>query len=297
MIFIINSFQKQQDFGNLIFDENFSTNVIDESKWTKVVNENSHIEELQYYSDSDQNAYIQENQMYIVARKEQHDKYIYTSARLNTQDKYMFKYGKFEIIAKLPVGLGTWPAIWLYSRDDTYQEIDIMESVGVTPNTVFFSVHSSGNFDDKKDHHGTSKKIKNLDQQFHKYSVEWTPQHIYGFVDDKKYFSLRKVDIKSKYWHFDKEMYIILNLAVGGNWAGSGGICSDCFPQQFIIQSVKVFEYIGSFTPDTLSFTNICILSIVLGIILIIIIVAIFYGICHNNHQKYTALPNQKTEV
>ncbi|CAL6041514.1 family_16 glycosylhydrolase [Hexamita inflata] len=257
MIFIFSSFMKQQDFGNLMFEDNFSTQNITDSKWTRIVNNNSHIEELQYYSDSDKNTYTLLNQQYIVARKEQQQQFNYTSARLTTKEKYMFKYSKFEIIAKLPVGLGTWPAIWLYSRDDTYQENDTMESVGVTPNTVFFSVHSSGNFDDKKDHHGSSKKIKKMDQQFHKYSVEWTPQHIYGFVDDQKYFSLRKVDIQQKYWHFDKEMYIILNLTVGGNWAGSGGICSDCFPQQFIIQSVKVFEYIGSFTPDTLSYSNI----------------------------------------
>ncbi|CAL6057407.1 glycoside_hydrolase family 16 protein [Hexamita inflata] len=208
--------------------------------------------------------------LHIVAQKENLGSLAYTSAKLITANTQYFTYGRFDIRAKLPTGAGTWPAIWLVSEDDTYQEIDIMESWGSDPGKVYFAVHSSNNFTDENDHHGTNLQVNDLESSFHVYSVEWTPNHIYGFVDDVKYFSLFKSDIKRKYWHFDKGMYIILNLAV----IATDGIC-DCFPQEMLVDFVKVYKYIGSEQTNKIISGVVvsvcCVLIIIISVLVIVI--------------------------
>ncbi|CAL6058066.1 glycoside_hydrolase [Hexamita inflata] len=237
-----------QIFGKLMFSDNFTQNIIDSSKWSQIVVSNPYNGELQYYTNSSANAFINNDSLCIRALKQQLGSKNYTSAKLTTQNTKLFKYGKFEITAKLPIGLGTWPAFWLFSpnrADLLYSEIDFMEAVGAVPNKVWFSVHSNYGTADKKEHHTAGTQIEDINGQFHTYSVHWTPEYIKGLVDGKIYFQLHKKDIEKQYWHFDQEMFLILNLAVGGSWGGYAGICTDCFPQEIIVKSVNVYEYVG----------------------------------------------------
>ncbi|CAL6057957.1 family_16 glycosylhydrolase [Hexamita inflata] len=197
MQYIITFTMCKTEFGELIFSDEFDLDGDPDSrKWARDVDPNPYGNELQYYNENPRNSYVQDKMLHIVAQKENLGLLAYTSAKLITANTQYFTYGRFDIRAKLPTGAGTWPAIWLVSEDDTYQEIDIMESWGSDPGKVYFTVHSSNNFTDENDHHGTNLQVNDLESSFHVYSVEWTPNHIYGFVDDVKYFSLFKSDQK-----------------------------------------------------------------------------------------------------
>ncbi|CAL6039897.1 glycoside_hydrolase [Hexamita inflata] len=274
-----------QDFGALIFSDDFSSNTINQSKWSQIIMSEPYNNELQYYTDSNANAFIQDGVLHVKAIKENIGTKAYSSAKLTTENTKLFRYGKFEMEAKLPVGLGTWPAFWLFSPDATYSEIDIMEAVGAVPNEIWFNVHAnmmSQNVDKpkvyKQEHHKAGVNVSDITSSFHTYSVEWTPIFIKGFVDGQQYFELNREDLPAKYWHFDQEMYVIVNLAVGGDWGGMNGICPDCFPQEMLVKSVKVYEYTGTYAVNTgLRTTDKIIIGVVVSLVLISVIICAWF--------------------
>ncbi|CAL5991432.1 family_16 glycosylhydrolase [Hexamita inflata] len=283
------------EFGPLIFSDNFTQNgQIDTQKWSKRVVPNPPNAEKQYYTDSDLNAFVSDNSLHIKAIKQTLGTKEYTSAKLTTQNTKLFKYGKFDITAKLPIGLGTWPAFWLFSpevNNNPYAEIDIMESVGADPNEIWFSVHSNSGSEDKKEHHTAGTNASDISNVFHTYSIQWTPQYIKGLVDEKVYFQLNKKDIEKQYWHFDQEMFLILNLAVGGSWGGYAGICTDCFPQEIVIKSVNVYEYVGV---KGLKMGGKIAIGVVVGVLVVtgVIVAAVMY-VKHTKSKK-KSIPKQK---
>ena len=173
----------------------------------------------------------------------------YTSGRITTQDKVEMQYGYWEIKAKLPSGVGTWPAIWmLNSKIDTIPwpnsgEIDIMEHVGYDENRVFFSIHNEDLFGDV---HGTNQQgvyyFEEIEDDFHTYSVEWNENEIKGFVDGVQYFNISKLS-NSNYsqWPYDSPFFLIINLAIGGDWGGVQGVDNSIFPSSFIIDYARMF--------------------------------------------------------
>jgi hypothetical protein len=167
----------------------------------------------------------------------------YTSVRLVTKGKASFKYGRIEFNAKLPIGRGTWPAFWLYGTGDKYSEIDIMENVGYESQLVWFSTHSESGTANPSAHHTSPITIKDTNTAFHVYSVDWTPDYIIGYVDGVKYFSLYKKDIDPALWTFDSNMFLIINLAIGGSWGGYEGVDSSAFPQTVLVDYVRVYAY------------------------------------------------------
>ena len=208
--------------------------------------------ELQSYTKSQNNIDLNNGYLYLRAQKEtpfNPNQPGYTSGRITTQDKVEMQYGYWEIKAKLPSGVGTWPAIWmLNSKIDTIPwpnsgEIDIMEHVGYDENRVFFSIHNEDLFGDV---HGTNQQgvyyFEEIEDDFHTYSVEWNENEIKGFVDGVQYFNISKLS-NSNYsqWPYDSPFFLIINLAIGGDWGGVQGVDNSIFPSSFIIDYARMF--------------------------------------------------------
>lgn len=239
----------QNRHPKLVWSDEFSySGRPDSSKWTYDTGNNNGWgnNELQYYTDADSNVYVQNGNLIIYARKAEKPGYNYTSAKLITRGKAAWQYGKIEVRAKLPAGRGTWPAIWMLPEqlkkwpDDG--EIDIMEHVGYDPGWVHGSVHC------KKYYHsiGTQKTSKTFvpgfSAAFHIYSAEWNKDSLTVSIDGKPFFSFKNEHKGYEYWPFDNKMYLILNVAVGGNWGGQKGIDDLAFPAAMEIDYVRVYQ-------------------------------------------------------
>lgn len=199
-------------------------------------------EELQSYTSSIENSYVKDGTLHVVADYNKATNK-FTSARVITKGLKNFKYGYFEVSAKLPSGKGTWPAIWLYGAGRRYSEIDIMEHIGAETGIVHFSTHTSNQLDDLETHRTAFVTVTGATTDFQIYGLEWTSKYIRGFVNGVEYFNLYKEDFPPDFWQFDENMFIILNLAVGGTWGGVNGVDYKSFPQTFLIDYVRVYEY------------------------------------------------------
>ena len=205
--------------------------------------------ELQFYTwNRPENARVENGKLIIEARKENYSGAAYTSARLVTKKKGDWKYGRFEIKAKLPAGRGMWPAIWMLPTNWEYGgwphsgEIDIMENVGYMPDSVFGTVHT-GAFNGML---GTQKskglRFNDLAKNFHIYEMEWTADSISFFIDKKKYNVFKNTRRNTAEWPFDKDFHLLLNIAVGGNWGGKMGVDDNIFPQRMEVEYVRVYQ-------------------------------------------------------
>jgi beta-glucanase (GH16 family) len=208
---------------SLIWSEEFNTpGAPDPSKWGYDLGAGGWgNNELQYYTNRPDNAVVSGGTLKIIAKAENFSGSPYTSARLLSKDKFSFKYGKLEARAKLPFGAGTWAAIWMLgSNINTVPwpgcgEIDIMEHVGNQQNKIFGTLHYPGRSGGNAD--GSSVVIANASTEFHKYAVEWTASTIKISVDDFTYFTFSN----SAAVPFNHNFFIILNIAMGGNFGGA----------------------------------------------------------------------------
>lgn len=221
----------------------------DKSKWSYNVGGNGWgNQELQFYTEQQmQNARVENGLLTIEARKEQIGANCYSSARLVTKGKGDWTYGRIDVRAKLPKGRGSWPAIWMLGATPQLKwpddgEIDIMEHVGYDQGTVHASVHT------KKYYHsiGTQKTAKtfigDLSEAFHVYSLDWDKEQVTILVDNKPYFTFRNEHTGSEAWPFDKPMYLLLNIAVGGGWGGAKGVDDSIFPLKMEVDYVRVYQ-------------------------------------------------------
>lgn len=230
-------------------DFNDGTGVPNQSKWTYDVGGNGWgNNELQYYTTD--NAGVVNGNLVIQAKKQTIEARQYTSSRLITRGKGDWKYGRFEVRAKLPRGRGTWPAIWLLPSDNAYGvwpasgEIDIMEHVGFDLNKVHCSIHCSS-FNGARGNQKTSVlTVPDATTEFHIYRLDWTPYSIKGFIDDEQYFEYVNDNTGFTTWPYNKNFYLILNLAVGGNWGGAQGVDDTVFPASMEVDYVKVYKMI-----------------------------------------------------
>ncbi len=205
--------------------------------------------ELQFYTNADtSNAKVKDGKLIITARKEQKENRKYTSARLITKDKAEFKYGRIEIRAKLPSGRGTWPAIWMLGKNRVEAgwplcgEIDIMEHVGYDKDSIHGTIHTLAYNHMKGTQKGKAIFIENPYNAFHIYTIEWTAEKIDFLVDGVIYNHIANEHLSEKEWPFDQPFYLILNLAVGGNWGGKKGIDETVFPASMEIDYVRVYQ-------------------------------------------------------
>lgn len=205
-------------------------------------------QELQYYTGRPENARVEEGKLIIQARKEVYDTSNYTSARLVSKMKGDWLYGRIEVMAKLPSGLGTWPAIWMLPTDWEYGgwpesgEIDIMEHVGHNPGYIHGTVHTEAYNHMIGTQKGDNIYIQDATSEFHLYAIDWTPEKIDFFIDDSLYFNFPKPEDDYKKWPFDKRFHLILNIAVGGSWGGQKGVDDSIFPQSMEVDYVRVYQ-------------------------------------------------------
>jgi beta-glucanase (GH16 family) len=203
--------------------------------------------ELQYYTDREDNALVEGGVLTITAKQEAYGGRDYTSARITTQDKFDFKYGRIESRIKLPYGQGIWPAFWMLGANfnsvgwPACGEIDIMEMVGGSgrENTVHTTLHwdNNGEHADYGDSYTLSSGT--FADDFHIFSVEWDAQSIKGLVDGNQFFVINTTPAELS--EFQENFFIILNIAVGGNWPGSPDATTE-FPQTMEVDYIRVYK-------------------------------------------------------
>lgn len=206
-------------------------------------------QEKQFYTKEKKNARVENGKLIIEAHKEKYDNNNYTSARLVTKGKGDFLYGRFEFKAKLPKGIGTWPAAWMLATNQVYGsqywpdngEIDVIEHVGFDQDRIHGNIHTKAFNHSIGTNKGNSMVLKGVSDEFHVYACEWYPDKITIELDGKTYFTFSNSNNGWQEWPFDKNFYLILNIAVGGSWGGQKGIDDNIFPQRMEVDYVRVY--------------------------------------------------------
>jgi beta-glucanase (GH16 family) len=232
-----------QTTWELVWSDEFSNPIIDATKWQHEFGGfgwgNN---ELQYYGNSDDNSFIENGVLTIRAEEENFGTNEYTSARLITKDLFSVQYGKIEARIKFPMGAGLWPAFWMLGQNidelswPACGEIDIMEHVN-EEEIAYGNVHWSSN----------GQLVSNGGQisvdpdVFHIYGIVWDEASIRMYVDGVTYYERNILNNAGNTQAFHEPFFMILNLAVGGNWPGSPN-AQTVFPADYLIDYVRVFQ-------------------------------------------------------
>jgi beta-glucanase (GH16 family) len=214
-------------------------------------------QELEYYTSRPQNVFIQSGNLVIRAQRENYKgpdgvSKNYTSGRLKTAGKFSQTYGRFEARIKIPTAQGTWPAFWMLGDDiekagwPACGEIDIMENIGKEPSTVHGSIHGPGyTGGDGIEAPYTLPEKQRFADDFHVFAVEWEPNAIRFYVDGDLYATRTRSDLRAGWkWVFDHPFFLLLNLAVGGDWPGNPD-SSTVFPQTMLVDYVRVYQRVA----------------------------------------------------
>lgn len=231
----------------LIWEDNFDGDVLNTTFWNFELGDGCPNlcgwgnNEPQIYTDT--NHEVKDGMLHINIKYENGD---YTSTRITTKDKVEFTYGRIEARAKIPVGTGVWPAIWMLGANidevgwPLCGEIDILEYVGRSPNEVFNSIHTQSSFGNTVNTKTTI--IPDIEEGFHTFKAEWTADQIKFYVDDQLTYTYFPSVYDEAHWPFNKDAFLILNTAVGGNFGGPN-IDNSIFPQKFIIDYIRVYSH------------------------------------------------------
>jgi beta-glucanase (GH16 family) len=245
------------------FTEDFNGpagSAVDGSRWQQETGDNSgNNHEREYYTAGNANAALDgQGDLVITARKENPNNYQcwygtcqYTSARMNTQNKFSAQYGHIEARMKIPRGQGMWPAFWMLGSNigsvgwPTSGEIDIMENIGKEPSTVHGTIHGPGYSGANGIGAGyTLPGGAAFADAFHTFAIDWAPNSIKWSVDGVVYETRTPADVGGNQWVFNQPFFIILNLAVGGDYPGDPD-GSTSFPQQLVVDYVHVSTSTG----------------------------------------------------
>jgi len=221
----------------------------DAAKWTcDIGNSGWGNNELENYTSRTVNVQQRGGNLVITALKENYGGSQYTSARIKTQGLYDHAYGRVEARIKIPYGQGMWPAFWMLGNDiDKVQwpncgEIDIMENIGKEPAIVHGTIHGPGYSGANGIGSAFTLQSGKFSDDFHIYAIEWEPNQIRFYVDDNLYATRTPADLpQATKWVFDHNFFIILNVAVGGNWPGNPD-GTTVFPQTMLVDYVRVYE-------------------------------------------------------
>jgi beta-glucanase (GH16 family) len=232
----------------LVWNDEFDGPAINPDFWTHEIGGHGWGNgESQYYTDSLDNAYLEDGRLVIQAREQNVLGKLFTSARLITKDKVTQQYGRIEARIQIPTGKGIWPAFWMLGDDiDTLGwprsgEIDIMENIGSEPGVIHGTLHGPGYSGGSGV--GASYRLPDhrpFADDFHVYAVEWEPQEIRWYVDDVIYNTITPEDLPGD-WVFDHPFFILLNVAVGGRWPGYPDQTTE-FPQRMLVDYVRLYE-------------------------------------------------------
>ena len=247
LIFLMLAFinAKAQD-RKLVWQDNFDGNELDFDIWSFDLGDGCPKlcgwgnNEAQVYTDT--NYKVENGLLKLVAKKSEAG---YTSTRINSKNKKEFRYGKIEVRAKLALGKGLWPAFWMLGKNidevrwPACGEIDILEYIGREPNSIFTTLHTS-------DSHGNSKntrkdEINGIEKGFHTYAIDWSQKNIAFYIDDQLFYTFEPKEKTAETWPFDQPFYLLINLAVGGNFGGHD-IDDSIFPKEFVVDYIKVYE-------------------------------------------------------
>lgn len=239
---VISSFQTLSAQWKLVWSDEFAYNGLpDPSKWGNEVGfiRNN---ELQYYTSGRlQNTEVKDGFLYITARKEAYENAAYTSASITTEGKYSFTYGKAEARMKLPKGQGMWPAFWMLGQNireigwPKCGEIDIMEHIN-SEDILYGTLHWHN-----EKHVSDGTKTPCTVGEFHTYSIEWEPKSIKWFLDGKQYHEVNIADAVNNTEEFQRPFYMILNLAIGGDWPKNPD-STTIFPDAVVVDYVRVYQ-------------------------------------------------------
>ncbi len=240
---------RDADSWRLVWSDEFNGNRIDLSKWTYEVQGPGWVNhELQNYTNQRwENARVENGQLIIEGRRDHFAGYEYSSARLKTQGKASWTYGRIEARIQVPGGLGTWPAFWMMPDNQSRGwpacgEIDIMEHVGYNRDQIHATTHSK-NFNWQRPEQKTGQTyLAGASSGFHVYAAEWYPNRIDFFVDGRHYFTSANDYTGDDSWPFNKNFHIIINLAIGGDWGGAKGVDPNVWPQQMLVDYVRVYQ-------------------------------------------------------
>lgn len=246
----------------LVWSDEFDDTTVDNSKWVFETGNGDGgwgNNEREYYTSRTNNAYVAGGLLHIVARQESMGGFPYTSARMKTQGLFSKKYGRFEFRCKLPVGVGCWPAAWMMPQDSVYGgwarsgEIDVMENRGTAPNIVEGTIHYGGSWPANV-YTGNPYTFSGANNatNFHTYAVEWSTNYIKWLVDGVVYQTQTN-------WYstgnpypapFDQRFYLILNLAIGGNFlsnpSDSAINSGTAFPVEMQVEYVRVYDFVAA---------------------------------------------------
>ena len=264
---VVRSRNRPPKSWELVWHDEFDEDEIDDSNWSHNIWPPRYVtDEDQAYTARTKNVRVEDGHLVIEAYKEEYEGAEYTSGRIHTSGKEDFLYGRFEVRAKLPRGQGTWPAIWMLpsnplvyatvcSEPDNWQsdddcdawpnsgEIDIMEHVGYQMNHIHGTVHTRAYYWEMWEQRKGRILVDNVAEEFHVYSLEWSPDRIDVFVDDILYFTYINEKASWEEWPFDQPFHLILNIAVGGVWGRSGGPIDDSiFPQRMLVDYARVYK-------------------------------------------------------
>lgn len=172
----------------------------------------------------------------------------YSSSSITTKDLASWQYGKIEVRAKLPKGVGLWPAIWMLGENwkevgwPLCGEIDIMEHIGFEQDSIFGTIHSKAYNHMLKTQRGKKIFIEKPYDTFHVFGIEWTPSKIDFLLDGVVYNNVMNEYESKEKWPFDQPFHLKLNIAVGGMLGGMKGIDDTIFPQQMKVDYVRVYQ-------------------------------------------------------
>ena len=241
----------------LIWRDEFNGSSLDTDKWAFDTSRNKEgwwNNELQYYSAGrTKNLSVRNGRLVIEAHREKLDPGAfpdwggqnYTSARIYSKGAG-WTYGYYEIRAKLPCSRGSWPAIWMLPVDmkewPDDGEIDIMEHVGAEPNLIYASLHTLLFNHTRNTQRSAQKRVPSSCTSFHRYQLDWRPDSITIGVDDRGILRVRNDQAGGKgAWPFNTPFHMILNLAMGGDWAAAKGMDDQALPQRMEVDYVRVW--------------------------------------------------------
>jgi len=206
-------------------------------------------QELQNYTNSRNNSWVENGKLYIKAIKSGTN---WTSSRLVTKQKGDWTYGRVEIRAKIPAGRGIWSAIWMLPTDWVFGswpnsgEIDIMEHVGYDANRIYGTIHTEAFNHTLGTQKGSNTMVSTAYTEFHDYAIEWDEEKIVIYADQKAYYTFPNQHKTSKEWPFDKRFHLIMNIAIGGTWGGSQGIDPSITEAVMEVEHVRVYNLMPS---------------------------------------------------
>ena len=237
---------------SMVWSDEFNQTSLDMNSWNYETGGYWFNNEIQYYRGGTANTALQNGKLVITAKKETYQNREHTSARLTTEGKVEYKYGRIDVRAKLPKGQGIWPAIWMLGDDmssvgwPACGELDMMELLGHEPHKIHGSINYGPQGNSWAHTKTTSYSLPvsegDFSDKYHVFSVLWEENSIKYYVDDNLYATYNPNNIAGgQAWRFNHPFFFILNIAVGGDWPGNPDQTT-VFPQQMLIDYIRIFQ-------------------------------------------------------